>query len=163
MTELERIIAKIVTDHATLRDQLAARKRVVVTKGVYDLLHSGHVRSFAYARELGDSLVVAVSTDRAVRVRKGPSRPIVGEGDRLLMVAAVQCVDWVTVYDDVSPFGVLNALSPAVFTASHFGSLTTEERAILRQRIEFVELPKRGVQSTTDIINALKRSHAPQD
>jgi rfaE bifunctional protein nucleotidyltransferase chain/domain len=161
MTELERITAKIVTDLVTLREQLAARKRVVVTKGVYDLLHAGHVRSFADARELGDSLVVAVSSDRAVRMRKGPSRPIIGEGDRLFMVAAIQCVDWVTVYDDVSPFGVLNTLSPAVFAASHFGFLTKEERAILRQRIELVELPKRGVQSTTDIVDALKRGHGP--
>ena len=163
MTELDRITAKILTDHSALRDQLATRKRVVVTKGVYDLLHAGHVRSFAYARDLGDALVVAVSTDRAVRVRKGPWRPVIGQHDRVLMVAAVQCVDWVTVYDDVSPFGVLSALSPAVFAASHFGSLSTEERAILGQRIELVELPKQGDQSTTDIIDTLKRTHGSKD
>jgi rfaE bifunctional protein nucleotidyltransferase chain/domain len=163
MNEMERITSKIIVDHAALHDQLARRRRVVMTKGVYDLLHAGHVRSFAHARDLGDSLVVAVSTDRAVRERKGPSRPIIAEADRLLMVAAVQCVDWVTVYDDSSPFHVLNLLAPAVFAASHFRSLTPDERAILHERIEFVELPRRGDHSTTDIITVLTRNHESKD
>lgn len=163
MIEIERIASKIIVDYRVLRGRLANRGRVVLTKGVYDLLHAGHVKSFAHARDLGDALVVAVSTDRAVRERKGQSRPIVAEADRALMVAAVQCVDWVTMYDDVSPFHVLDVLAPAVFAASHFRSLNPAERNMLQQRIEFVDLPRRGEQSTTDIIAALMRSHESKD
>src|SRR6185295_14791386 len=98
-------VSKIVEPHslaAMLRTNYAG-KRIVAVKGVYDLFHSGHYYSFVNARSFGDMLVVAVNSDRAVRARKGNNRPIIGQQDRMLLIAALACVDWVTLYDEESP------------------------------------------------------------
>src|ERR1700682_4247379 len=81
----------------------AAGKTLVFTNGVFDLLHVGHVRYLAGARALGDALVVAVNSDSAVRKLKGKGRPIVNEHERAEILAALRLVDFVTVFDDVSP------------------------------------------------------------
>ena len=95
----QRTLAKIVRNAAELAATLKAsvpNKRIVLVKGVYDLFHSGHYYSFVNAKAMGDVLVVGVSSDRAVRSRKGPARPIIPEEDRMILVAALSCVDWVT-------------------------------------------------------------------
>src|SRR5919202_6537607 len=81
----------------------AAGKRVVFTNGVFDLLHVGHVRYLDQARALGDVLVVAINSNRAVRELKGPNRPIFDEAERAEILAALRCVDYVTIFDDISP------------------------------------------------------------
>ncbi len=81
----------------------AAGKRLVFTNGVFDLLHVGHVRYLTRARELGDALVVAINSDRTVRELKGPARPVFDEAERAEILAALWCVDYVTIFDDVSP------------------------------------------------------------
>src|SRR5258707_5459050 len=89
-----------------------AGKRLVFTNGVFDILHVGHVRYLSEARKLGDALVVAINSDRSVRELKGPSRPVVGEGERAEMLAALRCVDFVVVFDDLSPRSLIASLSP---------------------------------------------------
>ena len=91
-----------------------ADKRLVFTNGCFDLLHPGHVRYLAKARQLGDALVVALNSDRAVRELKGPSRPILAEAERAEVVAALECVDFVTIFDDVSPLETIVAIAPDV-------------------------------------------------
>src|SRR6476659_4330636 len=81
----------------------AAGKRLVFTNGVFDLLHVGHVRYLAAARALGDALVVAINSDRTVRELKGPGRPVFDQAERAEILAALRHVDYVTVFDDVSP------------------------------------------------------------
>jgi len=92
----------------------AAGKRLVFTNGVFDLLHVGHVRYLTRARELGDALLVAINSDRTVRELKGPDRPVFNEAERAEILAALRCVDFVTIFDDVSPRTLIANLLPDV-------------------------------------------------
>src|SRR3977135_3240684 len=92
----------------------AAGKTLVFTNGVFDLLHVGHVRYLAAARALGDALVVAVNSDRTVRERKGEGRPVINENERAEILAALRQVDYVTIFDDVSPRSLIARLLPDV-------------------------------------------------
>jgi rfaE bifunctional protein nucleotidyltransferase chain/domain len=98
-----------------LREALrAAGKSLVFTNGVFDLLHVGHVRYLAAARALGDALVVAINSDRTVRALKGEGRPIVSEEERAEILAALRQVNYVTIFDDVSPRSLISRLLPDV-------------------------------------------------
>lgn len=90
----------------------AAQKRLVFTNGCFDILHVGHVRYLQSARSLGDALVVAINSDRAVRGLKGEGRPIMNEMERAEMLAALSAVDYVTVFDDLSPRSLIATLLP---------------------------------------------------
>ncbi len=102
---------ELVEERAGLRH---AGKKLVFTNGVFDLLHVGHVRYLQQARELGDALVVAINSDRSVRELKGAARPLMSQNDRAEILAALQCVDYVTIFDDVSPRTLIAALLPDV-------------------------------------------------
>jgi D-beta-D-heptose 7-phosphate kinase/D-beta-D-heptose 1-phosphate adenosyltransferase len=91
-----------------------AGRRVVFTNGVFDLLHPGHVRYLQQARALGELLVVGINSDRSVRANKGPDRPITCEGERAEILAALDCVDAVTIFDEETPLQVIAALQPDV-------------------------------------------------
>jgi D-beta-D-heptose 7-phosphate kinase/D-beta-D-heptose 1-phosphate adenosyltransferase len=88
--------------------------RLVFTNGVFDLLHVGHVRYLEAARALGAALIVAINSDRTTRELKGPDRPITKESERAELLAALRCVSYVTVFDDISPRGLITALLPDV-------------------------------------------------
>ena len=89
-------------------------KRVVFTNGCFDLLHPGHTRYLAEARKLGDALLVAVNSDRSVRALKGPGRPVLPESERAEILAALGCVDYVTIFDDLTPRSVIARILPQV-------------------------------------------------
>ena len=89
--------------------------RLVFTNGCFDLLHRGHVACLAEARRLGDALLVAVNSDASVRrLGKGPGRPLVDERSRAEMVAALECVDMVTLFDEDTPRELVAELQPDV-------------------------------------------------
>lgn len=92
----------------------AAQKTIVFTNGVFDILHPGHTRYLAEARRLGDVLIVAVNSDRSVRVNKGPSRPINPENERAEVLAALAFVDAVVVFDAETPHDVIAAIQPDI-------------------------------------------------
>lgn len=111
---MERLVNA--ADLAALGERYAASgKRLVLTNGCFDLLHTGHVRYLEQARSLGDALLVAVNSDRSVRELKGPDRPVNGESDRAEVLAALRCVDHVTVFDEKRVTGVIRALRPAIY------------------------------------------------
>jgi D-beta-D-heptose 7-phosphate kinase/D-beta-D-heptose 1-phosphate adenosyltransferase len=87
---------------------------VVFTNGVFDLLHPGHVDVLVAARSLGDALVVGVNTDASVRQLKGPARPVRGERDRAYVLAALEAVDAVVLFDEDTPLEMIRALMPDV-------------------------------------------------
>jgi D-beta-D-heptose 7-phosphate kinase/D-beta-D-heptose 1-phosphate adenosyltransferase len=91
-----------------------AGKKLVFTNGCFDILHVGHVRYLNAARKLGDALVVAINSDKSVRELKGPSRPVVGETERAEMLAGLRSVDYVTIFDDVSPRTLVASLLPDI-------------------------------------------------
>jgi len=109
-------LAKIVS-----RRQAAARMAtlagpVVFTNGVFDVLHRGHVTYLAQARALGGSLVVALNTDASARrLGKGPDRPLNGEEDRAIVMAALECVNLVTWFEEDTPVQLLSELKPQVY------------------------------------------------
>jgi len=92
----------------------AAAKTIVFTNGVFDLLHPGHVRYLQQARALGDVLVVAANADASVRRNKGDHRPVTNEAERAELLAALACVDAVTVFDEDTPAEVIRAIQPDV-------------------------------------------------
>lgn len=88
--------------------------RVVLANGVFDLLHVGHVRYLEGAKALGDRLVVAVNSDASTRAYKGPGRPVVPEGERAELLAALACTDLVLIFGESDVRAVIRALKPAV-------------------------------------------------
>jgi rfaE bifunctional protein nucleotidyltransferase chain/domain len=98
-----------------LRKELARlKKRLVFTNGCFDILHLGHVRYLNKARALGDALVVAVNSDRSVREIKGPSRPVIPEIERVEVLAALECVDYLFLFDNATPREVIETVLPDV-------------------------------------------------
>ena len=89
-------------------------KRVVFTNGCFDLLHRGHVHVLRRAKAAGDLLIVALNSDRSVKSIKGPARPILPEIDRVELIAAMEMVNYVVVFDDPDPYRLIAAIKPAV-------------------------------------------------
>lgn len=89
-------------------------KRVVFTNGCFDLLHAGHIRFLQQARRLGDLLVVGLNSDASVRRVKGEPRPFLKQTERLQILAALDCVDYVVVFDEPTPRRLLRRLRPDV-------------------------------------------------
>jgi rfaE bifunctional protein nucleotidyltransferase chain/domain len=102
---------ELLTERARLH---AAGKKLVFTNGVFDILHVGHARYLEQARALGDALVVAINSDRTVRELKGEGRPLMSEDERAEILAALRAVDYVTIFDDVSPRSLIAKLLPDV-------------------------------------------------
>lgn len=107
-------------------------RTVVLANGAFDLLHAGHVRYLQAARSEGDWLIVAVNSDRSVRSAKGVDRPIVPEAERAEIVAALECVDAVVLFDEDSPAALLSAMRPAVHAkGTDYRPETVPEREVV--------------------------------
>jgi rfaE bifunctional protein nucleotidyltransferase chain/domain len=143
------------------RQRCRAEGRTVVwTNGCFDLLHVGHVRSLQAARALGDALVVGVNSDESVRRLKGPRRPIVPAAERVEVLAALECVDRVVVFEELTPEAALARLQPDVHSkgadyAPPHGKPIPEARVVSAYggRIEF--LPLLPAVSTTDLVRRI--------
>lgn len=98
-----------------LTQERAPGARVVFTNGVFDLLHLGHLRYLRQARGLGDLLVVGVNSDASARRLKGPARPLVPEAERAELLAALDCVDYVTIFAEATAEATLALLQPDVY------------------------------------------------
>lgn len=89
-------------------------KKIVFTNGCFDLLHSGHVRYLREAKAAGDVLIIGLNSDRSVRGLKGPGRPLVPEGERAELLAALEMVDYVVIFDRPTPRALIAELAPDV-------------------------------------------------
>jgi rfaE bifunctional protein nucleotidyltransferase chain/domain len=134
----------------------------VLTNGCFDLLHAGHVAYLQRARELGDVLVVGLNSDASVRALKGPGRPVTDELSRAAILAALECVDYVTIFDEPTASALLEELQPDVYVKGGDYSLETLPEAPVAQRlgcaIHFVPLVA-GL-STTAILQRLRQGAA---
>jgi D-beta-D-heptose 7-phosphate kinase/D-beta-D-heptose 1-phosphate adenosyltransferase len=108
-----------------IQDLKAKGKRIIFTNGCFDLLHIGHVRYLEEAKSLGDILVVGVNSDASVRGLKGPNRPILPEEERAEILSGLGCVDYVTIFDEPTPFNLISLLLPHVLVKG--GDWTKEE------------------------------------
>lgn len=142
------------------RERLRATgARLVFTNGVFDLLHVGHVRYLAHARALGDALVVAINSDRSVRELKGAGRPVFDQDERAEILAALRNVDYVVVFDDISPRSLISKLLPDVLAKG--GDYQLDE-IHGREEVEaaggkVVSLPFVPGASTTSVLEKIKR------
>ena len=99
---------------AFVRAQRAAARRIVFTNGVFDILHPGHLRYLQAARRHGDLLVVGLNSDASVRRNKGPARPINPEHERAETLAALECVDAVSIFDADTPAAIIRRVQPDI-------------------------------------------------
>ena len=132
-------MASALFDKLCSRESLASRvaalaRPLVFTNGVFDILHRGHVTYLAAARGLGASLVVGVNSDRSARtLGKGSGRPLNGEADRACVLAALQSVDLVTLFDEVKPLALLRIVRPDLYVkGGDYDVETLEETALVR-------------------------------
>lgn len=137
-------------------------QKIVFTNGCFDILHPGHTRYLAAARELGDHLIVAVNSDSSVRAIKGPDRPIFSEYVRAELLAALGCVDSVLVFNEDNPLKVIQYLLPDVLVK---GGDWTEETIIGADVVKKAggivkSIPYIDGFSTTDLINKILKLHA---
>lgn len=155
-----RAASKIV-DLDTLRrhceDARAQGRTIAFANGCFDLLHVGHTRYLQGARAEGDLLVVGVNADASVRKLKGPERPLQNQDDRSLLVAALHCVDWVTVFTEDTVENLLLALRPHVHCkGTDYTSETVPERDVVKSyggRVAIVGDPKDH--NTSDLLKRL--------
>jgi rfaE bifunctional protein nucleotidyltransferase chain/domain len=136
-------------------------KKIVFTNGCFDLLHVGHVRYLAAARALGDCLVVAINSDASVRRLKGSTRPIVPHRERMEVLAALGCVDYVVLFNANTPQQVIDTLVPDILVKGGdwaleeiVGKETVEQHGGKVVRVKVVP----GASTTGIIERILKRS-----
>ncbi|HSB09390.1 MAG TPA: D-glycero-beta-D-manno-heptose 1-phosphate adenylyltransferase [Blastocatellia bacterium] len=137
-----------------------AGERLVFTNGCFDLLHAGHVRYLSQARSLGDALVVALNSDRSVRELKGEGRPILNEQERAEVIAALEAVDYVIIFDEATPRDLIADLLPDVLVKGGDWPL---DQIAGREEVEAAggtvqSLPYLEGSSTSDVIDRIKRS-----
>jgi rfaE bifunctional protein nucleotidyltransferase chain/domain len=134
-----------------------AGDRVVLTNGCFDVLHAGHVHYLAQARQLGDRLIVGLNSDDSVRALKGPDRPLNPAADRARVLAALSSVDYVSVFEELTPERLIEAVRPDVYVKGGDYADGVPERDLvtgLGGRVEILDLvPGR---STTELLNKVK-------
>jgi D-beta-D-heptose 7-phosphate kinase/D-beta-D-heptose 1-phosphate adenosyltransferase len=132
---------------------------VVLTNGCFDLLHVGHVRFLQQARELGSLLVVAINSDESVARVKGPGRPVLDQHQRAEVLAAMECVDYVTVFDEDTPEAIIRALSPDVLVKGSATDVVVGREIVESRGGKVVVTPPTEGVSTTEIITRIS-SHS---
>ncbi|HOH28500.1 MAG: Bifunctional protein HldE [Candidatus Hydrogenedentes bacterium ADurb.Bin101] len=134
-------------------------KRVVWTNGCFDILHVGHIMYLQEARKEGDVMIVGLNSDASVKKNKGADRPVVSERDRAQVLSALECVDYIVIFDDKTPLPLLETLQPDIYAKGGDYTMDTivqEERRLVESyggRIAII--PGREGQSTTYIINKI--------
>ena len=142
----------------SVRDRLRADdKTIVLTNGHFDILHMGHVDGLQRAKALGDVLIVGLNSDTSTRLLKGAKRPIVPEQERAQLVAALQCVDYVIIFEERTAERLLTALKPEVYVkGGDWAAEDLPEAKVIAERGIRVEiLPQMPGRSTTDIIETI--------
>jgi len=143
---------------ALVLDELRASKVIVFTNGCFDILHRGHVEYLHFAKSLGDILVVGVNTDESVRKLKGPTRPINKLEDRLVVLSAIEFVDYVVPFSEETPYELIKLLRPHILVK---GGDYKEDEVVGKDIVEsyggkVVIAPLYKGLSTTEIIRRIK-------
>ena len=146
---------------AAARDELArGGRRLVLTNGCFDLLHVGHVRYLEAARRGGDALAVALNSDASARGLKGANRPLNSQDDRAEILAALACVDFVTIFDEERVTRLIEQVRPMVYAKGGDYRLETldpgERAALERSGTEIFFVPMVPGRSTTRLVDAIR-------
>lgn len=149
-------------DAITLRSQWKAQnKKVVFTNGVFDILHAGHVQSLINASANGDCLIIGLNADASVKRLKGPTRPIICEADRALLLAALSFVSAVVLFTEDTPILLIKALLPDVLVKSADYNIDNivGAKEIIENGGEVKIMPFVSGLSTTNIIEKIKNEN----
>ena len=150
---------KVILSHRRLASTIVRLKRtsrrIVFTNGCFDLLHVGHATLLERAKRLGDVLVIGLNSDRSVRAIKGPQRPFVSERDRARLLAALACVDYVTIFDEPTPYELIRLLKPDILVKGADWALKgVVGREVVRR---VVRIPLVAGYSTTKLLERVRR------
>jgi D-beta-D-heptose 7-phosphate kinase/D-beta-D-heptose 1-phosphate adenosyltransferase len=136
-------------------------KKIAFTNGCFDILHVGHTRYLRDARKTGDVLILALNSDASVRAIKGEKRPLVPEAERADVVASLEAVDYVTIFDELTPLELIEFLQPDVIVK---GGDWSEENVVGRQSVrkwggKVVIIPETKGASTTNIVEKIIKTY----
>lgn len=139
----------------------AAGKKIVTTNGCFDILHVGHIRYLQLAKQQGDILIVAINSDDSIRAIKGNKRPLVSENERAETLAALECVDFVTIFPELDPIKLLYELRPDIHVK---GGDYTLDQIIEREAVEDIGgelrlMPGTAGKSTSDLIDKILQNY----
>lgn len=137
-------------------------KKIVWTNGCFDILHVGHITYLMRAKREGDVLIVGLNSDKSVRAIKGPGRPVINQENRALVLSALECVDYIVIFDEKSPLNIIRQLKPDVYAKGGDYTLDTlvqsERRFVESYGGKIAIIPGIEGQSTTNIIQRVKNS-----
>lgn len=146
-------LTQLVSEVERLKSQ---GKKIVATNGAFDLLHIGQKRALEESRLLGDVLIVGINSDSSVKQYKSELRPIIPENERAELVAALACVDYVTIFDERDPVTFLKSIHPDIYTKG--GDYTLEQNLaadFVRENVGKIVIIPGRIQSTTAIIDKI--------
>ncbi|MCH8004321.1 MAG: D-glycero-beta-D-manno-heptose 1-phosphate adenylyltransferase [Nanoarchaeota archaeon] len=147
INELKNIVEELKRDN----------NKIITTNGVFDIIHIGHIRYLQEAKKLGDILIVGINSDSSVKRIKGPERPLNNENDRAEALAALECVDYVTVFTENDPIIFLQAIKPTIHVkgGDYNMSQIIEKDTVKENKGEVKLIPKVKSYSTTDLIKKI--------
>ncbi len=158
-----------ILDRNTLKNELdplrKQGKKIAFTNGCFDILHVGHVRYLREAKKTADILVLALNSDTSVKKIKGEKRPLVTQEDRAEIMAALEFIDFVTIFDETTPLELINLLKPDVLIK---GGDWAEDKVVGRDEIKkwggkLTLIPKINGKSTTSIVDKIRQVYSPTD
>ena len=147
ISELKKIVAEL----------KSRNKKIVTTNGVFDILHIGHIRYLKEAKKLGGILIAAINSDSSTKKLKGPKRPLNNENDRAEALAALECVDYVTVFNEENPIKILGIIKPNIHAKGGDYKINQiiEKDIVENNNGKIVLIPKVKGYSTTDFIKKI--------
>ena len=160
---------KKILERNTLKNKLEKLRKegkiIAFTNGCFDIIHVGHVRYLREAKKTADVLVLALNSDSSVRAIKGETRPLVGEEERAEILAAFEFIDFITIFEELTPLELINYLKPDVLIK---GGDWTEEKIVGREEIKkwggrVVIIPEVTGKSTTNIVEKIKKMYCSND
>lgn len=152
---------KLVTGEQ-LQETLAAirseHKVIVFTNGCFDILHAGHVRYLQAARKLGDVLILGLNGDASVRALKGPTRPFNGQDDRAEVLAALEAVDYIVVFDELTAENLIDMIQPNIYVkgGDYVVDHIPEAKIVRQYGGEIVLIPEVKGRSSTNVIKKIQ-------
>jgi rfaE bifunctional protein nucleotidyltransferase chain/domain len=158
-----------ILDRNTLKNELDPLrkngKKIAFTNGCFDILHIGHIRYLREAKKTADILVLAINSDASVKKIKGEKRPLVPQEDRAEIMAALEFIDFVTIFDETTPLELINLLKPDVLIK---GGDWAQDKVVGRDEIKkwggkLTLIPEINGKSTTSIVDKIRQIYSPTD
>lgn len=158
-----------ILDRNTLKNELDPLrkngKKIAFTNGCFDILHIGHIRYLREAKKTADILVLAINSDASVKKIKGEKRPLVPQEDRAEIMAALEFIDFVTIFDETTPLELINLLKPDVLIK---GGDWAQDKVVGRDEIKkwggkLTLIPEINGKSTTSIVDKIRQVYSPTD